>query len=156
MYPNAKFIYIHRNPVEVFLSTQNFYRKMMPHLQLQSITNDEIDKMILEVYKLIVGDYLEQKQKIPKGNLVEVAFSELEMKPTEILKKIYIQLDLPNFESAISSFECYLGTMKNYKKNKHSIDRKDFEKVRENWDFAFKEWSYNTPETINILDEKDL
>ena len=28
MFPNAKFIHIYRNPIEVFLSTQNFYKKM--------------------------------------------------------------------------------------------------------------------------------
>ncbi|MEZ5084213.1 MAG: sulfotransferase [Bacteroidales bacterium] len=37
MFPNAKFIFIHRNPVEVFLSTRNFFNKMMPYLQLQKL-----------------------------------------------------------------------------------------------------------------------
>ena len=40
---DAKFIHIHRNPIEVFLSTQNFYNKMLPPLQLQSISKEEID-----------------------------------------------------------------------------------------------------------------
>lgn len=151
MYPNAKFIHIHRNPVEVFLSTRNFYYKMMPHLQLQNISKHEIDELIVKVYKLIMNDYLMQKKYIPKGNLIEVAFSDIEEHPLATIKSIYDTLELPKFEVAAPNFKLYLNQTKHYKKNKHSIHKKDFDTIAKEWKFAFDNWNYKTSENIQIL-----
>jgi hypothetical protein len=50
LFPHAKFIFLHRNPYEVFLSTRNLYKKTLPHSQLQEISDEEIDANILSFY----------------------------------------------------------------------------------------------------------
>ena len=152
MFPDAKFIHIHRNPVEVFLSTQNFYKKMMPHLQLQTITQEEIDQHILEIYKKLMNDFFKQKKLIPSGNLIEVSYEDLEENPESILENIYKKLELQGYEAARPIFGKYLKQTESYKKNKHYISKELLHKVLNEWDFAMKKLNYSVPENIEILD----
>ena len=153
MFPEAKFIFIHRNPIEVFLSTQNFYKKMLPPLQLQDISNKEIDSNIIEIYKKIIKDYLEQKQLIPKGNLVEVSFDNLEKEPAEVLENIYDTIHLDGYKEAASNFEKYINNLKNYKKNKHIISQKQMDVLMIEWHFAFEKYNYKLPSNIEVKNE---
>ncbi len=153
MFPNAKFIYIHRNPIEVFLSTQNFYKKMLPPLQLQDISDEDIDSSIIEIYKRIMKDYIEQKELISKGNLVEVSFEHLEKEPTEVLESIYKTIHLDGYKDAAPNFERYINYLKNYKKNKHIISQKQMDVLMKEWGFAFEKYNYNLPSNIEVKSE---
>ena len=153
MFPNAKFIHIHRNPIEVFLSTRNFYKKMMPPLQLQDIDKLDFEKIILDIYKLIMSDYADQKDLIPKGNLIEVAFEELESKPEKVLKEIYHSLGLSGYDDASDDFHNYYKTMDNYKKNKHTISKDLLQKVLAECELAMNNYNYKLPENIEIIND---
>ena len=150
MFPNAKFIFIHRNPVEVFLSTQNFYRKMLPPLQLQGIYEDEIDINIISIYKKIMSDYLQDKKNIPTKNLVEISYKELEKSPLAVLQHIYTHLDLDNFEQAFSKFEHYIDKMKSYHKNNHSISKAQLDTIIKEWRFFMDLYTYKIPENVVV------
>ena len=152
MFPKAKFIHIHRNPIEVFLSTRHFYQKMLPHLQLQPIAQEEMDGHIIDIYKNLMNDYFEQKEIIPPGNLIEVSFDELENRPEAILGNIYEKLNLPGFENAKPMFRKYFKRMESYRKNKHTITKEQVEKIQYEWGFAMKRLNYSTPQTIEIRD----
>jgi len=150
MFPNARFIYIHRNPVEVFLSTSHFFNVMMPHLQLQHITDNEREDLSLKVYKRMMHDYLTDKYLIPSQNLIEISFDGLEQKPMDILKEVYNHLHIPGFKKASPSFSEYIQSMKSYKKNRHTISRNKLDKVLSEWQFAMDQWGYDIPENIDI------
>ena len=49
MFPNAKFIYLMRNPYTVFESTRSFFTNTIKPLQLQNITPEELQENILSV-----------------------------------------------------------------------------------------------------------
>ena len=142
MHPGAKFIHIHRDPVEVFLSTRNFFDKMMPHLQLQTIGEDELIEEIFAVYKNLMSDFLEQRSLIPEGQLIEIAFAELEEKPMETIRKIYTALGLEGFEVAKPFLEAYLIQLGDYRKNRHALDPGLASRIKAEWGFAMKEWGY--------------
>lgn len=153
LFPEAKFIHIHRNPIEVFLSTQNFFNKMLPHLQLQNFSQEEIDDVVLKIYKNLMQDYFFQKNLIPQGNLIEVPFEQLEENPMIVLKNIYEELNLKGFEIAQPEFQKYVERMKSYKKNTHVIKRTQLEKIISDWDFSFKQLNYDIPDNLEIIDE---
>ena len=153
MFPNAKFIHIHRNPVEVYLSTQNFFNKMLPHLQLQSIDPLKLEEDIILLYKDIMQDYLKQREMIPTRQLAEISFEELEKNPKLCIKNLYNSLGLSGYQKSESYFESYLDSKKSYQKNKHHITAKLIRKIETEWGFAMKEWSYDVPEHIEIIHE---
>lgn len=150
MFPNARFIHIHRNPVEVYLSTSNFFDKMLPHLQLQTIDASVLDAHVFQLYKDLMKDYLAQRELIPASHLIELSFDSLEQDPKTCIKKLYKDLDLSGYAESAPYFDAYLTKMKSYKKNKHRITKELLEKIQNEWGFAMKEWGYETPKHIEI------
>ena len=151
MFPNARFIHIHRNPIEVYLSTKNFFDKMLPHLQLQTIAPSDLEAHIISLYKLLMKDYLEQRKLIPQGNLVELSFDRLESDPMSSIKSIYMGLNLEGYNQAQPLIEKYLNRMTSYKKNEHYLSEDLITKITSEWGFAMQEWGYDTPEHIKIM-----
>ena len=151
MFPKAKFIHIHRNPIEVFLSTQNFFKKMLPHLQFQNISLNEIKEDIVHLYKQLMTNYFEQKSLIPKGNLVEVRFDELEYKPMNVLKHVYSELNISGFERAEPFIQDYANSMKSYKKNNHVLSKQQLDILTEAFQFAMTELNYSIPLNLDII-----
>jgi len=151
MFPGAKFIHIHRNPVIVFLSTLHFFKTMLPNLQLRKISHRKLESLILSVYKQMMTSYLAEKALIPEGNLVEVAFDDLERDPMSTIKSIYESLEIDGFEKSKPSINEYIESKKGYKKNTHTITKKKLERILTEWDFAMKEWNYSIPDNVKII-----
>lgn len=153
MFPEARFIHIHRNPVEVYLSTRNFFFKMLPHLQLQTIGQEELDDCIFELYKDLMNDYLKQRELIPEKQLVEIAFETLETDPKACIRDLYQSLDLPGYKESEPHFDIYLDRIKSYKKNKHQITATLIKKIQAEWGFAMMEWGYGIPQHIEVEED---
>jgi len=151
-FPNAKFIHIHRNPIDVFLSTLHFYSEMLKPLQLQHIENSEIEDAVFEIYKRLMNDYFNQKDLIPAGNLIEISYDELEEHPLQIADRIYKSLNLEYSATTKQQFLQYLEGTKSYARNKHSIKKKHLQKVEKEWGFVFANCHYSIPENIQISD----
>ena len=69
MFPGAKFIHIHRNPYDVFVSMQNFYKKLLKELALQSYEHVDIDETILSVYERMMRRYEIDAADVPSDQL---------------------------------------------------------------------------------------
>ena len=153
MFPNAKFIHIHRYPVEVFLSTRNFFKNMIPHLQLESITQNEVDDSIVSLYKNLMNDYFEQEKYIPEGNLINVSFDELEQNPEEVLRNIYKTLDINGYNNAEPYFNKYIKQQGTYKKNNHLITKYQLQLVEKEYEFSLQKLNYNKQQNLEVIDE---
>lgn len=107
LYPNAKFIYIHRNPYEVIQSTFAFYKSILPGIQLQDINDKTLLDAIIWVYKNLIHKYEIDKNEIPKGNLLEVTYKNLIEDPKTVIQTIYEQLlkeDFTHIQSKTHDF----------------------------------------------------
>lgn len=145
LFPNAKFIYIHRNPYQVYLSTKHLHRTVLRDQSLQKITNDQEDDIILENYRSIMKGYLESKKHIPAGQLVEIAFDDLgKENEIEIFKNVYQTLNLGNWEIQEPIIQSYLDSKKNYKKNKFvPIPEHLVKRIQTECAFVFDEYGYS-------------
>ena len=142
MFPNAKFIYLMRNPYTVFESTRSFFTNTIQPLMLQNISNEELQANILEVYSKLYHKYEEDKKFIPEGNLVEVKFEDYELNAFDMTEDIYKKLSLPGFDEARSAIEAYVNKKKGYKKNKYQYKPETIELVEKHWSFALEQWDY--------------
>lgn len=143
MFPNAKFLYLKRNPYTVLESTRNFFSNTILPLKLQEITNEELEQNIIEVFKRLYYKYEEEKHLIPSGNLMEIKFEDFEADSFGMTESIYQQLNLPGFAEAKDDIQKYLDKKKGYKKNKYKYDERTVKIVDENWQMALKEWDYS-------------
>jgi hypothetical protein len=142
IFPDAKFIHIHRNPYDVFRSTRHLYWTVLQRSQLQEISRDELEVLALEFYVQLMQRLLQDKALIPKGNLVEVRFEDLEKQPVAELRRIYETLSLPGFPEAESRFQRYLDSIAGYKKLAYAPDDSLVAKVNEHWGFVFDQLGY--------------
>ncbi|MCB9256741.1 MAG: sulfotransferase [Chitinophagales bacterium] len=143
LYPNAKFIFIHRNPYDVFVSTRHLMFRAVRAQFLEFVSHRDIEDMIFYFFTHTMKKYIAEKDLIPKENLVEVSFDQMEEDSAGQIARMYKELDLPNYDKAKPYFDEYLASVKNYKKNKFRNLRPEIlERINREWRFAFEEWSY--------------
>lgn len=142
MYPNAKFIYLIRNPYTVFESSRSFFSNTIAPLELNSIPMDQMEQNILRNYMELYDAYQEQKKYIPKGNLVEIRFEDVEADAMGLAERLYKELSLPGWEEAKPYIEKYVEGKKGYKKNKYQYDPRTIQLVNEHWGRVLDEWGY--------------
>lgn len=142
LFPNAKFIYLMRNPYTVFESTRSFYTNTIKPLELQHFSDEEMERNILLSYAKLYKAYEAQKQYIPKGNLYEVKFEDFETDAMETTRRIYRELQIPGWDEAENDIRAYVDKKRGYKKNKYEYKPRTVQLVNENWGFALKDWEY--------------
>jgi len=150
LYPNAKFIYIYRNPITVFLSTQKFFRVILKTLMLQAVDNEFIDNMIFDVYERLMEDYLKYRSLIPKGNLYEIRYEDFEADPIKGLKIIYSDLLHADFYKVEPKFVEYLKSVKEHKKQQYEVEKPSLDLITKRLDKYIKLYNYQIPEEIIV------
>ena len=142
LFPDAKFVHIHRNPYDVFVSTRHLHQKLTSICQLQRIPFAQINRNVLAFYQQLMKKYLADRSLIPPGNLVEVRYEDLDTAPLQELRRVYECLDLPGFANAEPRFQSYINSIGDYTKNEYELGSDAIASVNEDWNFAFREWEY--------------
>ena len=145
LFPDAKFISIVRDPYVVFASNMKLYRTMVPMYQLQEVDWHEFRRSVLYNYADMTRRYMRDRESIPKGNLIEVRFEDLEADALGVLARIYSTLSLPGWDRAWRPVAEYLGTLSSYRKNRYRFDRSLVDTVDREWGFAVRAWGYQPP-----------
>ncbi|MBI2479158.1 MAG: sulfotransferase [Planctomycetia bacterium] len=141
MFPDAKFVHIHRDPYAVFQSTEHTWRKVKAWWALQK---DEPDAdSIIRDYVEVFDAYFEQRRLISDGNWCEVAFAELERDPMGQLRRIYDQLNLPDFGYVEPKLRDYVESIGGYSKNSFpELPEEMRARLGREWSRCFEEWGY--------------
>ena len=143
IYPNAKFIYLVRNPYTVFESTRSFFTNTIQPLKLQDFSNEQIEEQILKVYKTMYDKYEEDKVLVPEGNLIEVKFEDIEANALYVTKQIYSSLNLPGFKASEANIVAYHYHQKGYEQNKYNYDTLTVELIVKKRQFAIAHLVYS-------------
>lgn len=143
MFPNAKFVHIHRDPYTVFQSTMHLHRRALKLTRLQHEPAFDWEERTLRLYREMYDVYFQERNMIPSGHLCEVAFDDLERDPIGQLQRIYQDLSLPAFEECESSVRDYLATVGDYKRNQFSeLSRSHRDAIFQRWQPSFENWNY--------------
>jgi hypothetical protein len=118
LFPNAKFVTIHRDPIDVFKSTRHLYHRMVSTQFLQFMSLSEMDDLIIKNYKSTMEKYGREKSLIPEGNLVEIDYESITENPLEEVKNIYQGLNIEGYEDALPEIKRYLQSVKGFERNK--------------------------------------
>lgn len=143
IYPKAKFVYIHRNPYDVYNSTLTLYDKAVRSQFLQDFSDKELTELIIYNYEKMISGYIKHRETLPKDMLVEIAYKDLVLNPLGELERVYNKLDLGEFKTVKPNLENYITSLGKYKVNPSKpIDSVIEQKIIERWGFAFEEWGY--------------
>lgn len=143
MFPDAKFVHIHRSPYDVFVSTRHMHASLLPITTVQSLASPNASAdAILGLYAAMMHRLFEDRALIPQGNLVELRFEALERDPVAEVHRIYTMLGLDGFDAAKPALEAYVASQQAYTKNRLPLSRGDRALVEQHWGFALDELGY--------------
>jgi len=145
LWPDARFVHIHRNPYIVFQSTRNFYRKLLPAFALQRHDPALIDELVLSRYPRMMQTLVDDFAQLPRNRMMEVGFDEFEREPMAVLERIYRTLELDGFERARPAFAEYLDSVDDYRKNRYAFAEADNARVTRRWRQFVERWDYQPP-----------
>ena len=142
-FPDARFVHIRRDPYAVFVSTVGLLQAVKPVFRLQLGPKGVDVDALLRGYRAMYDAYFADRAAVPPGQLVEVAYEDVERDPIGQVRAIYEGLDLGDFEAARPKLEAYLATIAGYRKNRHpEIDEATRARIAEACAPCFDAWGY--------------
>jgi len=144
LFPDARFIHIHRNPFTVFQSTVKLYNTAVYLSYLQNPKPGSIISGIIRRYKAMYDAFFDQKDSVASDRFIEIGFEELERDTLGALRNIYTRLGIEGYDQARPGFEAYLRRVQGYKKNQFKeIPEPLRSEVVGAWKHCFDEWGYS-------------
>jgi hypothetical protein len=117
LFPDARFVHIHRHPFAVFQSFRRYYDTAVWHTYLQRPNRSSVDTRILTRYRNLHDAWFSERQLIPPGRCHELRFDDLERDPVGEVAKIYGALGLDGFETVLPRLQSYAATQSDYRRN---------------------------------------
>ncbi len=142
LFPDAKFVHAVRDPYEVFASTVHLAKSVLPITTLQAVPRTPSTPIIMSIYEDMMQRFLDDRARIPPGNLVEVRFEDLDRDPMGEMRRVYDTLGLPGFAEAEPAIRTYVESQRTYEKNKLELSAENRRLVTERWAFAFRAFGY--------------
>jgi hypothetical protein len=114
LFPHAKFVHLHRNPVDVLRSTLGLNRNLAWYSYLQRPNEAALQNDAFRRYRLMHEAYFRDERLVPAGNLIELSYRELTENPMAACGQIYRALGLADFEVFAPRLALYLRNQPKY------------------------------------------
>lgn len=121
MFPNAKFIYIHRNTYQTLFSFVKFINSVHEGIKYQDYNVKAHNVKLIGLYKQMLDQYNLDKQLIPEGNLIDVKFENFEKNMLSEIERIFSTLDLPGYEKAKPVIEEFYNEIGDYNRKPNQV-----------------------------------
>jgi len=144
LFPQARFVHIHRDPFTVFRSSKRTFEINFEWQRLQNYSPETLDDWVLRQYETMYDVFFEERELIPRGQYHEVAYEDLEQDPVGEMQRLYENLDLPDFEQVRPALQQYVATLAGYQKNEHQALPDGLrDQISQRWQRCFAEWGYS-------------
>lgn len=142
LYPDARFVHIHRNPYETIRSTLHLYDSWFKMVSFQGL--DELkqkrDDAVLDMYEELHRAWINDKALIPQSRLLVMPFEQLKNNPLETLQQIY---EFLGEELNQNTIEDYLGSIATYQQNNYDpLSAVLIAEINQRFAFVFREFGY--------------
>ena len=146
MFPRARFVHLSRHPVATYAAQQQRWRGLIQTWGLQDADEDRLRELTLLMYPLMMQRYLEDRERIPPGQLVDVKYEDLNKNPEPELKRVYEVLKLDGFAQIRSRMLETAARMANsLGGHDREPDVESTKRVARDWRFAFEPLGYRSP-----------
>ncbi len=145
LFPQAKFVYIHRNPFDVFNSTVHMRKAMFRENSLGLPHLTDIQEAAYWVQEFTHKTYERDKRLLGPNELHEVAFENLEQDPLGEMQKVYETLNLDGWDRLCSILEPQVPSLRRYKKNEFRYNRAEANECYQRLKPLFDHHGYENP-----------
>lgn len=144
MFPDARFVYLVRNPYKVYPSTIHLWKSLYTTHGLQTPRYEGLEEYVFETFNRMFQQYEATRELIPPGRLYELKYEDLVADPVGQLKTIYERLQLGDFAPVQPAAEAYLAEQKEYKTNRYAQPEAEKAEIRRRWHEYFVRYGYAT------------
>lgn len=142
LFPDARFIYLVRDPFVVYSSTVNLWKTLYRMQGLHEPNFDGLEEQVLDRFVHFHQRMKATRGLIPQGRLVELRYEDLTADPMGQTERIYRELELGEFEVARPHVQQYLAETARYEKNKWSLPDDVRQRIVERWGSVIREQGY--------------
>lgn len=142
LFPQARFIYICRDPYAVYSSTMHLRQTLFTENALSAPCFDGLEEDTFWTYDHCIRRYEATKHLIPAGHLHELRFEDLEADPLGEMQRVYAALQLPGWEQMEPRVRAELPKHSAYRKNTFPLDQATIRRIDQAWHFAFETYGY--------------
>ena len=146
LFPGARFVYIVRNPYDVFLSTLHLRKVLSRAISFQQENFTGLEESVFKVFIRMHQSFEKSRSLIPAGQLHTLRYEDLEKDPVGQLRALYSSLGLSGFDSVVPALNQYLAGVANHKKNSYSLTPELLAEITRRWGFFIRQYGYDLPE----------
>ncbi len=142
LFPQAKFIFIHRDPYHVYASNKKFWGVLQRVYALQGTKSVDVNGLILDTYSGMMQRYLDEKAYVPPGQLTEIAYDDFVQDPVTSLRNAYQELHLDDFSYCEEKIKSFAGSQRQFKPLKHELPEAEIKMVNQKMEPFIRHWGY--------------
>ncbi len=142
LFPKARFVYLVRNPFDVFPSAIHTWNIFARYASLRAPDAAELEEYVLDVFNRMHLKFESDRHLIPPGQLHCIRYEDLAAAPEAEMEKLYKALSLDCFEQVRPLVQAYAAKNAGYKKNKFSLSPETRERIARRWGPFISQYGY--------------
>lgn len=133
LYPNAKFIFIHRDPRSVYGSTQKLWKRLSDAQGMQLSSFEHLETRVQSEFTEMMDALENDIGHIPNGNLHVLKYEELIASPLIEMERAYAALNLDGYDSVQPKIAEYFGARANFKVDRYTLSAEQEQVIGQDW-----------------------
>jgi hypothetical protein len=121
-FPDARFAYIVRDPLDVIPSTMRLWKLLYASQGLQVPTYDMLEEHVFHVFQQMFHRVERTQTLVPRSRFCVLRYEDLVLEPPAQVLRIYEQIELGDFEPARPALEAYLDSIAGYQPSRYPRD----------------------------------
>lgn len=138
-YPNAKFIYIHRDPTDAIGSFCSLTKNIRSSFT-SKVNPEDIGNTVIDFWSHNVRQGLQDRSLIAENKIVDVIYDDFVRNPMQEIKNIYAHLNFDMSVATENNMQNYLYLNKGKSKSKHIYNIEEFNIDEEKIKFHFNDY----------------
>jgi hypothetical protein len=144
LFPHARFIYVVRNPYDVYSSTLHLHRVLSRQNGFSCSPPARLEERVMETYVELYQAYHLQRALIPVERRYELRFEDLAGDPVNELQKLYAHFGFDGGDALPALLREELQQHAGYRPNVYSMTSDERRRVSEQWGAALRRYGYES------------
>ncbi len=149
LYPDARFLNIHRDPYRAIRSTVHMFSVQMRENALShppENVDELMEDVVVGIFERMYRQLFALEGQFRPHRYADIAFTDFTRDPVATLERVYDTLELPGFSAARPAFAAYAESQHNYQKNRLDLSPRLIGKINARLGFYLDRYGYETLE----------
>ncbi len=142
MFPDARFVHIVRDPLDVFSSTLKLWNTLYQSQSFQKPPADGYEEFIFDCFQRMYTQFEQDRELLSSRQLCEVRYEDLVRDPLGQMQTVYDQIELGDFSHVSPKVAAYFDASRDYRTNRHKLDAALRERVMRRWGPHMQRYGY--------------